>query len=64
VSTHFNIQIGVQRVEVPEHRPGTAKQEREILQVLSLTVTAETEPEAYVKAAKMLSASAPTGDDK
>lgn len=65
VSTHFNIQISIQRVERddPSRHAGRGRDSaidgRRVIDVLSLKVTADSEEEAYDKAAKMLEASRP-----
>lgn len=63
--SHWNIQVSIQRVD--RHvtsRPGLlggseTKHDREITKVLDLAITADSEIEAYDKAAKMLEASRP-----
>lgn len=67
MTSHFNIQINIQRVDLvrPEgpssySRSTTAeKAERVVTDVLKLAVTAATEEEAYAKAHKMLTANQP-----
>ncbi len=71
MSQHWNIQIGIQRVEEPEPindkggypikavsgRP--LMSERKVVKVVDLAITADGEKEAYAKAHRMLSASEP-----
>lgn len=70
MSTHWNIQIGIQEVEEPEpikDNGGYVKSiggkpimtERRVSEALKLAVTADSEEEAYAKAHRMLNANAP-----
>jgi hypothetical protein len=62
---HWNIQVSIQKVDrFVASRPGLlgggeTKHDREITKVLDLAITADSEIEAYDKAAKMLEASRP-----
>lgn len=59
---HWNVQIKIQRV-TKEPRTGvmgTQNAEREITEVLSLAVVADSEAEAYQKAERLMKANAPT----
>lgn len=60
--THFNIQVSVHRVDeaVPgDVRRATADTPRKVRELVSVTVSADTEPEAYDKARRMLDTLAP-----
>lgn len=68
MTEHFNIQIGIQRVEEPRPLEATQRTplggavqmtERRVIKMVDLALTAETEREAYAKAHKLLSASEP-----
>lgn len=67
MSVHFNIQINIQEVRkdpaVPQAYARRGEQavepKREIRDVLSLAVTADTEAEAYAKAHRLLQANQP-----
>lgn len=67
---HFNIQIHIQKVIEPEQLKDTSGypvkvagrevlKERQVVEVLKLAVTADTEREAYAKAHKLLTANEP-----
>lgn len=70
--THFNVQIHIQQVIEPkpiEDKNGypvktgpmgvPAMTERQVIEVLKLAITADTELDAYLKAHKILSANEP-----
>lgn len=62
MTSHFNIQINIQRVtkrDTPARGMQGPTSERETTEVLKLAVTAATEEEAYAKAHKMLTANQP-----
>lgn len=62
MSEHWNVQIKIQRVTKERQERGAlmaAATEREITEVLSLAVVANTEQEAYEKAARLMKANAP-----
>lgn len=60
MSTHFNVQVHVQRVTVTEHSGtgrGDDRRERNVTEVLDVKVTADSEAEAYAKVQRIMSAS-------
>lgn len=68
--SHFNIQIHIQQVTEPEKLLDTSgypvkvsgrevMKERQVVEVLKLAVTADTERAAYAKAHKLLTANEP-----
>lgn len=63
---HYNVQINIQRVEQADPSRGVlghqVRAEREIVELLRLAITADTEREAYAKAHRMLSANEPNED--
>lgn len=58
---HFNVQINVQRVQ---HVDGTGRgdDKRVVTELVSLNVTADTEPAAYFRAHRLLSAVTGVGE--
>lgn len=58
MTEHFNVQIKIQRVrhETVTRPLASNEKSREIVNILDLAVTADTEVEAYAKAHRMLNA--------
>ena len=66
MSTHYNVQIHVQRVTAAEHQGtgrGDDRRDRNVTEVLDVKVVADSEAEAYAKIKRIIAAHAISADE-